>query len=172
MTIGDGTTTTQYITLEGKVGYECYVILPDGGIVESVDGYLVHDYDGIAGNVKLIVAKDGLVSISNSKLIGKLVTETTGSVEMVNCQLITDFEANNSYNVNAQGASLSAKSIGDWLYAVSIDYEGYVGNGNFSLGTNANETAINAYLVATYNKTLVGLTQVGAPLANFTLTFN
>lgn len=149
-----------------KVGY---VRLPNGGILTTVAGVIDTTYSGVGGAITYYVPKTSVVLIATvSGLSGNivyngasdlyvfdnfgltsLVANETGYVNTANNTDQTSIIANKAVEVIATNNALTAKSIGDILYAAYIDNREDVVY-DFSGGTNADDTAIEAYLNATY----------------------
>ena len=126
-----------------KIGY---IRLPNGVILQTVAGVINTIYTGVGGGVTYYVPKDAtLVDISLSGVSGQSIYD--GGLELK--------------TINASNCALTAKSIGDILYAAYADNRANV-NYNFTGGTSAGATAINAYLTITYG---VGITLVAVKAA-------
>lgn len=74
LTIADGSVTTQKMFLQVDDGEDCFIVLPDGNLLPSLSSFIDVDYDGIAGNIILIVPKLKNVNIKGSKYIGDIST--------------------------------------------------------------------------------------------------
>jgi len=172
LSIGDGTGTPQKIYLEVDSDKTCYVVLPNGTLLTSTSGVINYDWEGVAGNVKLIVPKDttdfrvinGLDTLisdfgGNATIQGNyavlrfqrtdivsLEANNTVNVSINNNAVITTFSANNAIDVNASACALTDKSIGDFLIAASVNNPTANGSADFSGGTNALFANIALYM--------------------------
>ena len=149
-----------------KIGY---IRLPNGDILQTVAGVINTIYTGIAGGINYYVPKNtSVVNVSESGLTGDLVynglseihaiavniTKLTSNestiVQSYGNSALTVIEANKAVTLIASGCALTAKSIGDILYAAYADNRANV-NFDFSGGMNAAYSAIDDYLVNTYS---------------------
>ena len=146
-----------------------YVRLPNGGILETLNGVINEVYTGVGGRITYYVEKGNTeTSVSPSSLAGNIVklaasifncggTKITGlnspNNEVFNvgaCILLADFIAPKAKTIYGSGCALTAKSIGDILYQAYVDDRENV-NFDFSGGNNALHGAVNTYLQATYS---------------------
>lgn len=158
-----------------------YVKLPNNNILTTVSGEIDTAYNGISGDILFYVPKNTAdVAIRNSGVTGNLTShiningfdfENVGitsfylpnqqSIYAPDCELLTTIIAPKAKVVVFINCALTAKSIGDILYYAYKENREDV-NYNFSGGTNANQTAIAAYMLSTYglvlNNVLGGLT--------------
>lgn len=146
--------------------------LPNGNILTTVAGVINHTYTGVGGRITYYVPKNtALVSIEDSGVSGTLTYNGVGDIDITYCpnldglisnksHLVAISNSTNAYNLIAKKAiaisgnacALTAKSIGDILYAAYVDNRANV-NFNFIGGTNAGYGAVGAYTSATYGKT-------------------
>lgn len=148
-----------------------YIRLPNGVILQTVDGVIDTIYTGAAGAIDYYVPKFTAIDISESGISGNITTNGTDDVIANDCILLTSINAplaryvNGGYctllteinaplanQITAINSSLTAKTIGDILHSAYVANKHYV-YFNFISGSNANATAINAYLLATYGVT-------------------
>lgn len=149
-----------------KIGY---IRLPNGDILQTVAGVINTIYTGIAGGINYYVPKNtSVVNVSESGLTGdivynglseihaiavpitKLTSNKSTIVQSYGNSALTVIEANKTVTLIASGCALTAKSIGDILYAAYADNRANV-NFDFSGGTNAAYGAIDDYLINTYS---------------------
>lgn len=190
LSISDGRTTPQNVYLAVDSDKVCYVILPSGEVLTSTAGVINYDWTGNAGRVKLIVPKNtstiGLTSSDfniKSKFVGKfetiicdnhnlsidiranslitsVVAKNATIVDITNSTGITSVVSGNAINLYALGCSLTAKSIGDFLFAAAANNPTASGVANFAGGNNATYSSVSNYIKATYNP-FVGADYVG-----------
>ena len=148
-----------------KIGY---IRLPNGDILQTVAGIINTIYTGIAGGINYYVPKTTAeIDISSSGVRGNIVynglseihviavpiTKLTSNestiVQSYGNSLLTVIEANKTVTLIASGCALTAKSIGDILYAAYADNRANV-NFDFSGGTNAVASAVYSYLTTQY----------------------
>ena len=91
------------------------------------------------------------ISVPITKLTANLSTE----IHSYSNSLLSVIEGEKAINVVANGCALTAKSIGDILYAAYVDNRANV-NFDFSGGTNADVDDVNDYLDSTYGVTFTG----------------
>ena len=164
-----GTTATVKLTVDNdKTGY---IKLPNGTVLATTAGVIDTTYSGVAGEITRYVPKNnvGYISMVGSTTLGDITYTGNKRIEFSVIAGITGFTSNTvdrvvgigcthlakavlpkSYYINLSGCILTAKSIGDILYSAHVDNRASVVF-NFSGGTNANETAIAAYMLSTYN---------------------
>jgi len=146
-----------------------WVQLPNGVYLETVAGVINATYTGATGGITYYVPKvGGGLSISNSSITGELTYNGSVNFNASVNTLITSISCQNSNDlymaantgmtelidgsatiIIASGCALTAKSIGDILYAAYNDARADV-NYNFSGGTNANASAVYSYLTSQY----------------------
>lgn len=143
--------------------------MPNGDILQTVAGVINTIYTGIAGGINYYVPKNtSVVNVSESGLTGdivynglseihaiavpitKLTSNKSTIVQSYGNSALTVIEANKTVTLIASGCALTAKSIGDILYAAYADNRANV-NFDFSGGTNAAYGAIDDYLINTYS---------------------
>ena len=176
LSIGDGRTAPQKVYLAVDSDKVCYVILPSGEVLTSTAGVINYDWTGNAGRVKLIVPKNtstiGLTSSDfniKSKFVGKfetiicdnpnlsidiranslitsVVAKNAALVDITNSTGITSVVSGNAINLYAPGCSLTAKSIGDFLFAAAANNPTASGVANFTAGNNATYGQIESYM--------------------------
>jgi len=84
---------------------------------------------------------------------------------------LTTFSAHFAYNVDANGCSLTAKCIGDWLFDAARNNPNESGSCDFSGGTNADMSNIALYMFGDNDgSNVVGFIEDNLP--NYTITFN
>ena len=148
-----------------KIGY---VRLPNGGILTTTAGVINTTYTGVAGRITYYVPKNSSVDVSSSGLSGEITYNGTQRISAISVRitkltanlsteihsysnsLLSVIEGEKADTVIASNCSLTAKSIGDILYAAydknraNVWYE-------FSGGTNAPYAAIDDYLIENYS---------------------
>lgn len=159
----------------GKVGY---IRLPNGTILTTVDGEIDTTYSGIGGAITYYVPKvlTG-ASLYGSGLYGSITTTITEDLSLSECNLssiianyllhlgcvnndlLTNLIAPKAISIVASGCALTAKSIGDILYAAYLANRANVVY-NFSGGTNADDVDIWDYIL-TLNPSLSGFDTLG-----------
>jgi hypothetical protein len=153
----------------GKVGY---IRLPNGTILTTVSGVINTTYSGVGGAITYYVPKNSAIaefdSINITGITGDIITNFEGECRFSSQIYITGVTANKSTIINCSadaaltkliapkvitlyvsGCALTAKSIGDILYAAVADNRANVVY-NFSGGTNADDVAIMSYITSTY----------------------
>lgn len=202
LTIGSGVATPQKCFLRVDSDKSCYVVLPDGSVLSSSAGVIDYNWTGNAGRVKLIVPKTtstiGLTSSdfnSKSKFVGKfetiicdnpnlsidiranslitsVVAKNAARVDITNSTGITSVVSGNAINLYAQDCSLTAKSIGDFLFAAAANNTTAIGVANFTGGNNADFSAIENYMAGVVEQVgSMGLDfWIEARLSNWTIT--
>lgn len=153
--------------------------MPNGDILQTVAGVINTIYTGIAGGINYYVPKNtSVVNVSESGLTGDLVYNGLSEIHVIAVPItkltsnestivqsygnssLTVIEANKAVTLIASGCALTAKSIGDILYAAYADNRANV-NFDFSGGTNAANGLIEDYWLYTYAATTnVGLSDV------------
>jgi len=146
-----------------------WIQLPNGTYVETVNG-LVNATATISGAVTYFMPKDNTeASISTSAISGEITTDMANTLYSQGCANLTSIVANNLQSLNAinnssltsiiapkavycnvLNCSLTAKAIGEILYAAYLEDRQNV-YFDFSGGTNAGDNAIESYLMATYS---------------------
>lgn len=164
-----------------KVGY---VRLPNGTILTTNgSGVIDTTYTGVGGAITYYVPKDSAAVISvtsglsgdiiwnsdaseqfyvgfNSSLTGvTALNQETGLINTSTCAALTNLIAPKASNITATACALTAKSIGDILYAAYIDNRPNV-DYDFSGGTNADDVDIWDYIL-TLNPSLSGFDTLG-----------
>ena len=148
--------------------------LPNGGILATTAGVINYTYTGVRGRITYYVPTNtSVVDASSSGLSGEIVYNGVNEIHSISVpitkltanestiiqaysnSLLTVIEAESSVTLVATNCALTAKSIGDILYAAYADNRANV-NFNFTGGTNANVDAINVYLDYVYNITFTG----------------
>lgn len=150
-----------------KIGY---IRLPNGVILQTVSGVINTIYTGVGGRITYYVPKDNAnINIDGCDIAGNLTLNADSSFSFAGCTHITGLNSQNGLVFNFGGSNnfanfvapkattiygtncaLTAKSIGDILYAAYADNRANV-NFNFSGGTNAAYGAIDDYLINTYS---------------------
>lgn len=170
-----------------------YIKLPDGTILTTVAGAIANTYTGVGGAITYYIPKNSaMVQLINSGLTGAIIYNGISEFSMSESS-VTSLIANNTdyldlngsgslanlvdgkaVTCTAVGCALTAKSIGDILYAAYIDNRENVVF-DFSGGTNApygdSLTGIYKYVLDTYGINLDDLTSVLSNLGG-TFTFN
>lgn len=152
-----------------------YIKLPNGTLLTTVAGVINTTYSGIGGNITYYIHKNSVnYDISASDLAGNVTVNicqpTVGISTLLSfgCGNITSLNIVNLRKALVYGSSslstlimphatdliasscaLTAKSIGDIIYSAYVDNREDVIY-DFSSGTNANQTAIAAYMLTTY----------------------
>lgn len=147
-----------------KIGY---VRLPNGGILTTTAGVINTTYTGVGGRITYYVPKNSSVDVSSSGLSGEITYNGTQRISAISVpitkltanlsteihsysnSLLSVIEGEKAITVVANGCALTAKSIGDILYAAYVDNRANV-NYVFTGVTNATYGAIDDYLVNTY----------------------
>jgi hypothetical protein len=145
----------------------CYIYAPDKTIITSTNGTIYTTWTGVTGKVILIVPKNTNkldVSVSsyqgvlktnlntyidcsfNLLLTSILAPKSTRTLYCAGDHLLNNFFAPMSTYVDARSCNLTAKSIGDFLFAAAQNNPTANGIANFSGGTNAGATEIDTYL--------------------------
>jgi hypothetical protein len=183
-TIADGGAVKLTIDAD-KVGY---VRLPNGTLLTTVAGVIDTIYSGVGGAITYYIPKDSVIAIiENSGLTGAITTNFAGVISIEGSNAITGITAPYSTHIHcrnmavltslsaplattlyANSSALTAKSIGDFLIAASINNPTEAGTADFGGGTSALDTAIDAYLI-TQGTTLAAILVV---LATWTITLN
>lgn len=170
LTIGNGQTTAKKVYLRVDSDETCYVLLPDNTVLTSTAGIIDEVWEGIAGRVKLIIPKDTtLLSISKTGFYGSQFSGHVGLVSKITTVdfsavlELTSFSAPYATVVDAPNCALTAKSIGDFLFAAAANNPTASGVANFSGGNNATDRAITDYMNDTYNP-FVGAAYEGASI--------
>lgn len=152
-----------------KVGY---IFLPNQTVLTTVTGVIYTTYTGVGGRITYYVPKNTTeIDVSSSSLSGVVTYNGTASLYCF-ATLITSLTVLNSEYIDAGQSllftnlitpkavycksdlsALTAKSIGDILYAAYIDNRKNVVY-DFSGGTNAGTTDIGIYTLAAYGMTL------------------
>ena len=167
-----------------------YIKLPNGTLLTTVAGVIDTTYSGVGGAITYYVPKNSTVAeIENSGLTGAITTNFAGIILVegsngitgltapysiqIGCRnmpLLTNLVAPHVLGLAVSGSALTAKSIGDILYAAYIDNRANVVY-DFSGGTNAEYDDIKTYIFNTYG--VAGTTVVTA-LENLggVITFN
>lgn len=142
--------------------------LPNGTRLTTTAGEIDTTNTGVGGAITYYIPKNSaMVQLINSGLTGAIIYNGISEFSMSESS-VTSLIANNTdyldlngsgslanlvdgkaVTCTAVGCALTAKSIGDILYAAYIDNRENVVY-DFSGGTNADDTAIEAYLNATY----------------------
>jgi hypothetical protein len=170
LTIGSGVATPQKVYLEVDSIQSCYVVLPDGSVLSSTAGVINYDWRGSAGRVKLIVPKStSILRLSGGKFTGALLSNGTyntdftyqgtsngiESISLPNASYIVNVQNDNSLKdvycpkaikLFAAGSSLTAKSIGDFLFAAAANNPTASGVANFTGGNNAYIAEVAVYM--------------------------
>lgn len=150
-----------------KIGY---IRLPNGVILQTVSGVINTIYTGVGGRITYYMPKNTAeVIISSSGVSGNISTNFTTKIFIGDCQWLVSIKANEiedrvyvvscsnlaileatkAIHIDAAGCALTAKSIGDILYAAYADNRANV-NFDFSGGTNAANGLIEEYWLYTY----------------------
>lgn len=164
-----------------------YVKLPNGTVLTTVAGIINTTYTGVGGAITYYVPKDStIVDISTSGISGDITYNGTSeltaiaisltSIKAINATYISAYANSNLHTVISgkvillalTNCALTAKSIGDNLLAFAANNPTAIGTANFSGGTSALDTAIDAYLI-TQGTTLAAILVV---LATWTITLN
>jgi hypothetical protein len=129
-----------------------------------------------SGSVTYFVPKNNTVAgISDSAISGEITTDIATKLYTHRCNNLTSITANNAITLGAvqcplltsiiapklaycdvRICSLPSGALGEILYAAYLDDRQSV-YFDFSGGTNANDTAIDSYLQATYSVTLAAV---------------
>jgi hypothetical protein len=156
-----------------KVGY---IFLPNGTILTTNgSGVIDTTYTGVGGAITYYVPKTNEVVIAvtsglsgdiiwngdaseqfyvgfNSELTGvTALNQETGLVNVATCAALTKLIAPKATIITATNCALTAKSIGDILYAAYIANRANV-DYDFSGGTNADEEEVADYYLANYGE--------------------
>lgn len=143
-----------------------YIKLPNGTLLTTVAGVINTTYTGVGGAITYYVPKiTVVVVVSSSGLSGDIKSSKHSEFSASQCNIktatlnncttisiwnntnLTSIIAGSAKILDAVGCALTAKSIGDILYHAYVDgredviYE-------FSGGTNANLTQIEAYMLS------------------------
>ncbi len=197
LTIGDGSVTPQKVYLEVDSNKSCYVILPNGSILSSTDGYIRSgfetgvNYTGAAGSTRLVTPRNtSLVIASFSSYIGTFRTSLAVEVKLRSAINITDMYAPNatvaigngalnmisfyapmSGYVDFENTKVTPKAIGDFFFAAKVNNHLYAGTGRFTnnlVGTTP--AAVATYMgIGTTEQSLLDWIDFNLP--NWTITF-
>lgn len=144
--------------------------LPNGGILATTAGVINYTYTGVSGRITYYVPKNSNVDVSSSGLSGeiayngtknilaisvpitKLTANLSSEIHSYSNSLLSVIDVEKANTVIALNCALTAKSIGDILYAAYLDNRENV-LFDFSGGANAGATAIYSYLTAQYGIT-------------------
>ena len=145
-----------------------YIKLPNGSVLVTTAGVINTTYTGVGGAVTYYVAKANTDnSLLMSDIAGEIMYTGAGGIILTSCYnatsliansaisvaindtTISTLQANKAISIDAEAASLTAKSIGDILYYANLESREDVVY-SFNSGLNANHTAIAAYMLATY----------------------
>ena len=153
----------------GKTGY---VKLPNGNILTTVAGVINTTYTGVSGRITYYVPKNNTnTNIDNSGITGNIYNDLNSAFSFVGCTglislnspegLVFNFGGSVNFEsliapkattIYGKGCKLTAKSIGDILYAAYIDNRENVVY-DFSGGTNAGQNdlaLLNADILDVY----------------------
>jgi hypothetical protein len=145
-----------------------YVVAPDKSVITSTSGVINTTWTGIAGNAKIITPKNtSFLDITGSGFIGELKSYFMSSFVADNCDSLTGISlfAQNAHYFDCHGSdsikniyapmatviyandcSLTANSIGDFLFAAAQNNPAVAGIAKFSGGTNAGIVAVSQYM--------------------------
>jgi len=146
-----------------------YVLLPNGKVLITSAGVINTTYNGYGGNITYYVPKDSTsVVVQGSSLAGSVISNRTERLDLPNNDLLLSVEVATCVNIQvdssdnlttliapeavtvvANNCALTAKSIGDILYAAYDDNRASVAF-DFSGGNNALQGDVDTYLQATY----------------------
>lgn len=149
-----------------------YIKLPNGSILTTVAGVINTTYTGVGGAITyympktteaVVIADSGITGYithtGNSQFYAggntNLVSLRAEDSPLISCggsTYLTTLIDNSATTISAVNCALTAKSIGDILYSAYADSRDSV-NFNFSGGANALQSAVDAYLQATYSLT-------------------
>jgi len=171
--VGLSIPATGKVYLEVDSDKTCYVVLPNGTLLTSTSGVIDYDYTGVAGAVKLVVPKDttllrntndddskvfdfsGVFIYSGLGALKAVQSDITkiyaNNIELASCYnntLLSELHTDNATSINAVNCALTAKSIGDFLIAASVNNPTASGTADFTGGTNADKGAIRVYMEA------------------------
>lgn len=145
-----------------------YIKLPNGTLLTTAAGVINTTYTGVGGAITYYVPKTltNVINTRQSGYIGTIIYNGTNDLTCGASDTLVGLVANNSEYLepnnspafttikakkvvfcNATNCGLTAKSIGDILYQAYIDGRENVVY-NFSGGTNANVTQIDAYMLS------------------------
>ena len=118
LSLADGSVTPQVVFLAVDADKICYVVLPNGTILTSIEGTIDTTWTGAAGAVTLIKSKDtSVLDMTNSDYIGNLITTQSGSLQTVDCASLTSISAPNATSIDAYGCtSLTSLSAQNAIY--------------------------------------------------------
>jgi len=108
----------------------------------------------ISGDITTTIANALYSSINNN--LRSIVANNLLTLTAYSCPSLTSVIAPKVVSCDVHNCSLTAKAIGEILYAAYFDDRQNV-YFNFSGGTNANSTSIDSYLQATYGVALAAV---------------
>ena len=143
-----------------------YIKLPNGTLLTTVAGVINTTYTGVGGTITYYVPKTTvIVVVSSSGLTGDIKSSKHSELSASQCNIktatlnncttisiwnnanLTNIIAGSAKILDAVGCALTAKSIGDILYQAYVAARMNVVF-EFSGGTNANLTQIEAYMLS------------------------
>jgi len=179
---------------EGIAGAVRLILPKDSSVLATVGGSLTlfADYTGdfvseIPFDVNVFFVGCDLSSIStkanapidasSSLFLESVIANETSELYLDDCASLESFEADNTTTIVAKRCKITAKSIGDFLIAASVNNPIASGTANFSDGTNANKKAVAEYINnTTYASAALGNAAfdawVAANLASWSITAN
>lgn len=153
LTIGNGSVTTQKMYLSTGAGTTCYIVQPNGAVLTSTGGIIDIAYAGIAGNITLIVPKNGNINIQESKYIGELNTLAT-DLTCGYCDALTSINAPLLINIYCVSCDLLTSIFAPLVL-------------NIQCATCASLISIStASVIELRCDSCVSLTSVSVPMAN------
>ena len=127
------------------------VRLPDGNYLDTVDGVINETYTGDEGGITYFVDNtSNSVSLISSGLKGAIECTGDNPLYLAGNSALTSIVANGSRIVDANNCSLTAKAIGDLLYAAFVFnfMDCYF---DFTGGSNALESEVTDSLLSVHN---------------------
>jgi hypothetical protein len=137
------------LTIESnKVGF---VVTPNGRLLKTVAGVINTTYTGKEGNILYLVDKtSNSVNLTLSGLKGSIICTGDNPLYLSGNSALTSIVANGSKTIDGGSCSLTAKSIGDMLYAANLfDLHGI--HFDFRGAANALESEVIASLLAVHD---------------------
>lgn len=176
LNIASGVSTAKKVYLKIDSDKTAYILMPNGALLTSASGVIDTTYSGYAGVATLSIPKTSVVQAlynttgsKYSDFSGEYITNMPLTTFNISSNaLITSAKAYKSKNIVAVGCALTAKSIGDLLVNFARNNATFAGTANFSGGTNAIDTDVDAYLVSIGTT----LSDILVTLGTWTITLN
>lgn len=197
LNIASGETTPRKVYLKVDTDKTAYIKLPNGTLLTTTSGVIDTTYEGYAGVIRLTIPKTTVLlqltdNVGGSYFSGSFVTSIAlSSLIIAGCQFtsvsavnllstlsiavqedLTSFYAPKAININAFGCALTAKSIGDWLFAAKKNNPTEHGSADFIGPDNAQDYLVAVYMFGSGADEETLVTWIGDNLPNYTIDFN